>query len=299
MKVYDVTALEALNPVSVSGHEVLCHCPYHEDTNPSATFNVKSGLFHCFACGAGKNVKQLSRDLGVDVVRREWFIVAGMLPTRRGGGTMEWHGLAASPLAYDHPYLESRGVSNAVVEEFGVRELAFGVGFPQYDREGHLTGFIVRKTKGFPRYLSFGTQQIVWPTMALPQRRVFIVEGVFGVLRAFRHGYIAHAMFGTGNAKRVGAYLQPWAAGVEIAAVLDPDYAGYVAAMELLVASDRRVGVVLPTFEADEGFAHEWRHAASAVLARNEFDVEQHVGEKDVHRFRKARQRLYKEVLNA
>lgn len=33
--------------------EVVCRCPFHEDSTPSMTVNVTTGLFHCFGCGEG------------------------------------------------------------------------------------------------------------------------------------------------------------------------------------------------------------------------------------------------------
>jgi len=38
--------------------EVKVLCPFHNDTHPSATINIASSLFHCWACGAGYNEQQ-------------------------------------------------------------------------------------------------------------------------------------------------------------------------------------------------------------------------------------------------
>ena len=33
-------------------------CPFHNDKNPSLSFNVKENYYHCFSCGAsGDNIK--------------------------------------------------------------------------------------------------------------------------------------------------------------------------------------------------------------------------------------------------
>ena len=39
--------------------EARVSCPFHEDVVPSASINVHTGLFHCFACGASYNLPQL------------------------------------------------------------------------------------------------------------------------------------------------------------------------------------------------------------------------------------------------
>jgi DNA primase len=37
--------------------EVLTHCPFHEDKNPSFSVNVKTGLYNCFSeCGGGNAI---------------------------------------------------------------------------------------------------------------------------------------------------------------------------------------------------------------------------------------------------
>jgi DNA primase len=47
-----------------SGHEWQCLCPYHEDTQPSFSVNVRKGLFVCYACNAKGTMKQLADFLG-------------------------------------------------------------------------------------------------------------------------------------------------------------------------------------------------------------------------------------------
>jgi DNA primase len=46
------------------GHELRIHCflPGHKDSSPSASFNVKKGIFNCFVCG-GRNFFSLVKDL--------------------------------------------------------------------------------------------------------------------------------------------------------------------------------------------------------------------------------------------
>ena len=40
------------------GAEVKVLCPFHNDTNPSATINTEKSLFHCWVCGVGYNEAQ-------------------------------------------------------------------------------------------------------------------------------------------------------------------------------------------------------------------------------------------------
>lgn len=43
---------------SGGAEEVKVLCPFHHDTNPSATVNVEKSLFHCWVCGIGYNEAQ-------------------------------------------------------------------------------------------------------------------------------------------------------------------------------------------------------------------------------------------------
>ena len=38
--------------------EVKVLCPFHSDTNPSASINIEKSLFHCWVCGVGYNEQQ-------------------------------------------------------------------------------------------------------------------------------------------------------------------------------------------------------------------------------------------------
>lgn len=55
-----------LQPVSISGREVMCVCIFHEDTNASMQFNLDKGLFTCFACQTGGSYRKIEQQLGVD-----------------------------------------------------------------------------------------------------------------------------------------------------------------------------------------------------------------------------------------
>lgn len=57
--------LKHLTVKSKSGFEWLCLCPYHEDTSPSFSINIRKKLFICYACGAKGNMNQLLEHLGI------------------------------------------------------------------------------------------------------------------------------------------------------------------------------------------------------------------------------------------
>lgn len=48
--------------------EVKVHCPFHEDTHPSAFINTEKNLFHCFVCEKGMNEEQfLAETKGISI----------------------------------------------------------------------------------------------------------------------------------------------------------------------------------------------------------------------------------------
>ena len=63
---YASFVLKHLDVKTRSGMEWQCLCPYHEDSSPSFSINVRKGLFVCYACGAKGNMKDLSKHLNVN-----------------------------------------------------------------------------------------------------------------------------------------------------------------------------------------------------------------------------------------
>jgi len=90
---YATFANRHLTVHSRSGEEWQCLCPYHEDTSPSFSINVRKGLFICYACDAKGTVESLAEhlnaakpagdDLSVSEIRKKISQVTGNIPARR------------------------------------------------------------------------------------------------------------------------------------------------------------------------------------------------------------------------
>ena len=50
---------------NVNGDEIQFKCPFHNDTNPSASFNTTDLVYNCFVCGGG-SLKYLAKQLGYE-----------------------------------------------------------------------------------------------------------------------------------------------------------------------------------------------------------------------------------------
>ena len=55
---------------NVNGDEIQFKCPFHDDTNPSASFNTTDLVYNCFVCGGG-SLKYLTKQLGFEDISIE------------------------------------------------------------------------------------------------------------------------------------------------------------------------------------------------------------------------------------
>jgi len=246
-KVFDPYSI-GLDVKAIKDDEASCLCPYHSDHRPSASFNVVTGLFHCFSCGASSSARTLARDLGGQVLTTDSVAIM------KAKDEAEWRNVVTAPLAYDNPYLESRGVPNALVEAYEIRALPNGVAFINYDTRGRAIGAQVRQYEGTPRYLFYGDRAPLWPMQALKLNPcvIYLTEGVFGALRGLAAGKVAMATMGAGSLQAVSRILN----GRKKVVVFDDDFAGHLGAAKLLSLGGFHA--LIPGLEADELPLEQW-----------------------------------------
>jgi hypothetical protein len=102
-------SLEALAPLlesdqaNVSG-EIYMYCPYHGDSDRSASLNIETGLWDCKGCGSSGHARDIIKD------RDAWVIE----PNRtRGGGVV--NGGAAQKRKFDLSEAEVEGWHSALM----------------------------------------------------------------------------------------------------------------------------------------------------------------------------------------
>jgi len=222
-----------LETFRVAGNEVQVLCPFHADHTPSASFNVKKGLFYCYTCGLGTSAKKIANELGGEVISLKDTSFLKFIKDEK-----EWRPLLYAPRAIDHPYLQQRGVSNGQVDRYDIKELSDGVGFPLWNWDGTILGLQKRKTGGrgrTSRYILYGEKPAIWPMAAvfLDLKRPLLVEGVFSVLLLEKFGARAFAVLSSQITIRTirvlnGRYPRVW---------FDNDYAGYVGAAKLILSA--------------------------------------------------------------
>lgn len=260
-----------LETFNISDNEIQTLCPFHDDHKPSASFNMKKGLFYCYACGTSMNAKKIALELGGDIV--ELKNTAKLLRRR---DVREWRPLLYAPQAIDHPYLQRRKVTNGQVRWYDIKELEGGVGFPLTTRHGTICGMQERKTgrgNNGSRYILHGSKPEFWPsrTSFASEQSPLLVEGVFGVLRLERARITAYATLSsqiTSRAARLFNGRQPlvW---------FDNDYAGVVGAAKLVISCNATA--ILAECPADDVASS--KHAKNVMSrARRTQDLEELAG---------------------
>ena len=233
--------------------EATCWCPFHDDTTPSATFNIVKGLFHCFGCGVAMNAKQLANELGGEVVKVRGLVPKAYDPKERSNA---WRLLLRAKLAWSNPYLKERKVPNNLINKYGILEYPGGIVFPIHNIEGDITGVQVRRYSGRPKYMFYGERQPLWPMDRIwgepPKAPLVLVEGIFGALRAESAG--VEGVYATMSVSSVES-LPSILMGRKVVSAFDDDDAGILATAKLIM---RGIPALWPMMEADEISADEW-----------------------------------------
>jgi hypothetical protein len=235
---------------SYAGDEVIVWCPYHDDHNPSATFNTATGLFYCFSCGTGKQAKEIARDLGGIITDQP------IRKTVHEEPGIDWRTrFMFAPKAFNNEYLKNRQVPWIAIDKLQIREVEEGIVFPLFsDATGTVSGVQVRRYSMEPKYVFYGDRPAVYPLTGFPvEGPVYLVEGIFSVIRGRRAGFNVFAVMGAQSL--VGA-LKYFYDRSKVFAILDPDEAGYIASAKLASIG---ISCCKIPFEADEMSVKDWR----------------------------------------
>ena len=250
---------------SASDAEFVVECPFHDDDTPSASFNAAKGLFHCFACGESSNADGIARQTGGSVE----FVSPGEVALPRGEKWEEpgfdWRKMLLVP-AEGEPkaieYLQSRNVTQRQAIRWGLFAAPAGVGFPLKDKFGMVVGAQVRlyEPRGKAKYMFYGELPPLWPLETIRDSRPddihFLVEGVFGAVRARSAGIKGFATLGAGHGLENVVFIMH---GREVRGVFDDDKAGWIASAKLAACG---IPCARRTIEADEASKGEWHEFA-------------------------------------
>lgn len=150
-----------------AGFEWQALCPFHEDSSPSFSVNIKKGLYICYACGAKGNMASLANHLEAKVPFKEETSIEELQDSIKKLKE-EVAEIKRPPVGYKIPdrYLNSEMVADYWSEKRNLTETtisAYRLGYdemsdeaiiPLADEVGRVLGFIRRRTNGeMPKYL--------------------------------------------------------------------------------------------------------------------------------------------------
>lgn len=214
MKGYIDLADKYLDVTLRSGDEYMARCFVHDDSSASLQFNVQSGLWVCFACGAKGNAKSLVRHFGgsyrdpeVDVadIYAKLDLIDSVSKTDKKATVLPESTLKR--YAFPTDYWDGRGFSRAI-------QTAFDLGYDSIENEaiipvrnvdGGLIGVIRRRLevdygpkylyyKGFPRKTSLFAS---WLVSKKGADHAVITEGALDSVSVWQSGYPAVAQYGS------------------------------------------------------------------------------------------------------
>lgn len=214
MKTFEDFAQKHLDIHSVNGDEAMVRCIAHDESRASMQYNLSTGQWVCFACGAGGGMKSLCRELGIEVSSdpepqlQDIYRALRELkhPTRKGQpkplpeATLKRYTIPTN-------YWRGRGFSEQTIKAFGLGYdvMNDAVTIPIRDDDGRLLGVIRRYLdedeelrykypKGFKRSWNlFGS----WLVDNSPSDFVALVEGSVDAMKCWQAGVPALACYGS------------------------------------------------------------------------------------------------------
>lgn len=208
-----------LDVTSQSGDEIMARCIVHDDHSASLQFNVRSGLWVCFSCGAKGNSKTLLRLVGGTM--REPEVGVKDLYAALDALEMAQDTPRTAPVLpeatlkryrFPTPYWASRGFSEATVGAFdlGYDPFEDAAIIPVRNAAGGLIGVIRRYLpqvpapakrgpkylypRGFPRKTSLFAS---WLVAKSATEHVVLTEGSLDAVAVFQAGVPALAIYGS------------------------------------------------------------------------------------------------------
>jgi DNA primase len=258
------------------GSELVGLCPFHDDHRPSFRANVVKGLFNCFSCSASGNVldfvvrhqRLTVREAAERIV--EWCALPpgpGLSDRApfRGDGESGSHTTAPPtdpvasevtpnpPLSFtlklnpEHPYLETRGLTQETLAHFGLGYASRGlmkgrICVPIHNEAGELVAYAGRYAaeaipEGENKYKfppGFKKAEVLFNLHRVRDaEHLVVVEGYFSVTRLHELAIPAVAVMGSTVSPRQEELLLGTRA-TRLTLLFDPDEAGRAGAEDAL-----------------------------------------------------------------
>lgn len=236
----------------ISGQEIRAKCPLHDDTNPSWSININTGLWTCFSrCGGGNFLSLVMRVLGCSWIEaHEWIENNGRgtsieslmsqlegelsltqrLEVHQQQGFIWRNRYEQSSNRYMPQWFLDRGLTWETIMHFGIHYDAMmdAVVFPVYQL-GVLVGTITRNWhQDLPKYVNspdLPRAELVYGEISPTASSIILVEGVIDALWLWQNGYNAVSLLGWALTDGQIDILRSYRFG-EVILALDNDIAG-------------------------------------------------------------------------
>ena len=220
--------IDRLGDIIPKGDYALITCPIHkagQESHPSCgiqledTSGVKVGSVHCFTCGYISTLAKFVSDCFDSTnirVGEDWLLShcqTAYLTNKReikritlDRPVKEITYVTEEELKgyrYYHPYMYKRGLTNDIINKFdiGFDKKTNCVTFPVYDKNNHCL-FVVKRSVSFKKfYIPKGIEKGIFGINQISRdcNQIVVCESVFNALTAYKYGYSAIALFGTGS----------------------------------------------------------------------------------------------------
>ncbi len=221
-EVYNIFSRHLSGVKSLGNDKYQAKCRFHEDSNPSMTFDIKGGGYHCFSCGAKGNVIDFAERVGAKLPAGSTASKPQQTaPTAAAKQSAEpipekvaeaYHAaLISDQTRLDWLITGKRGLTLTTIKQFQIGTTGKRYTFPVRDENGDLRnirmydpeatgdqGKMINYTSGPNRYGEarlYGLDHLVKHPVDLP---VFICEGEADRLVLEQNGF--HAITGTAGA---------------------------------------------------------------------------------------------------
>ncbi|ODS30805.1 MAG: hypothetical protein SCARUB_04086 [Candidatus Scalindua rubra] len=229
--------------------EVMCHCPFHDDKNPSLSINVEKGLFVCFGCGERGNIIQFYGKLrrvdyktALQIIKEEEGIVdvsgrplsSDKNPSKKKAIKQSMNNDANYLSLYQIKLMHQQLLKNKLKlkdfqEKYGLSLDTIKQYYIGYQDGSYVIPREIKPGKwSFKNHKSYqlaGSTSGLYPNSDLKKDQpVIVTEGEFKVLLLLQHGI--QAVCGTAGA---GTWKKEWNAalyGLDVILVYDNDEAG-------------------------------------------------------------------------
>jgi DNA primase len=243
--IYEDFARKHLDIINVSGEEAMVRCVVHDDSKASMQFNLRTGLWVCFACHEGGSIKRLCRELGIPIAAEPEpdlddiyakITELGKEPKKGNKGVQPESLLKR----YSIPtrYWAERGFDKKTVKAFdlGNDPMNDAVTIPLRNDAGQLLGVIkrylgddvelrYRYPKGFKRSLNLFAS---WLLEHTDTDTVAICEGSLDAIKCWMAGVPAVAVYGSSISRSQIRLLRQLGVG-HVVLFFDNDKAGWAA----------------------------------------------------------------------